>query len=101
VEWTDATSVLEGGDMDAEVTVSTTVSAGDTVGLHHRITESEEIVSSMATSAGGGGGAPALGGGDGGIMSNLWAWVAAIGTGAVGAIALLRRRAANAVPGGE
>lgn len=101
VSWTSATSVLEGGDMDAEVTLSTTVSAGDTIGLHYRITESEEIVSSMVTSSGGGGGAPALGGGDGGIMSNLWAWAAAIGAGVVGALALFKRRAAQAVPGGN
>lgn len=98
--WTDGTNVLEEGDMDAEVTLSTTVSAGDTIGLHYIITESEEIVSSMVGSAGGGGG-PALSSGGGGIMSNLWAWVVAIGTGAIGAVALVRRRAANAVPGGN
>mgnify|MGYP006280957467 CR=1 FL=1 len=98
--WTDASTVLEGGDMDTEVTISTTVSAGDTIGLNYILTESEEIVSSMWTSAGGGGG-PALSSGDGGIMSNLWAWVAALGVGAVGAIAALRRRAASAVPGGN
>ena len=100
ISWTDATTVLEGGDMEAEVTLSETVSAGDTIGLHYIITESEELVSSMVGSTGGGGG-PALSSGDGGIMSNLWAWVAALGTGAIGAFALVRRRAANAVPGGN
>lgn len=100
VSWTDATSVLEDGDMDSEVTISTTVSAGDTIGLHYRLTESEEIVSSMVAASGGGGG-PALDSGGGGIMSNLWAWIAALGTGAIGAIALARRRAASAVPGGD
>ncbi|WP_418284778.1 hypothetical protein [Halorubrum sp. DTA46] len=95
ISWTDATSVLEDADIGDEVTLSTTVSAGDTIGLHYDLTEDEEIVSAMSMSAGGGG-APALGG-SGGVMSNLWGWAAAIVTGFVGAIALARRRAASAV----
>ncbi|MDZ5811596.1 hypothetical protein U4E84_09595 [Halorubrum sp. AD140] len=97
-DWTDATSEFD-ADMDEEVTVSSTVESGDRIGVHYVITEDEDIIEPMVTSTGGGGGAPALGGGGGGIMSNLWAWAVALGTGAVGAIALARRRAANAVGG--
>ena len=94
ISWTDATSVLEDGDIDDEVTLSTTVSAGDTIGLHYDLTEDEDIGSAMSMSPGGGG-APALGGG-GNFMSTVWGWGAAIVAGAVGAIALVRRRAASA-----
>ena len=99
LEWTDATPVVEDGDMDDEVTLSTTVSAGDRVGLHYDLTEDEEIVSAMSA-APGGGGAPALGS-DGGLMTSMWGWGAAIVTGLIGAVALIRRRAASAVPGGN
>lgn len=99
IEWTDATTVFEDGDIGDDVTVSTTVSAGDRIGLHYDVTEDEEIIGAMAV-APGGGGAPAMGGG-GSIMTNVWAWIAAIGAGTLGAIGLMRRRAASAVPGGN
>lgn len=85
VEWTDATTVLENGDSGTEVEVSTTVSAGDTIGLNYDLRESESIVSAMVASAGGGGAAPQSGGG---FMSSIWGWVTAGLTGVVGALGL-------------
>ena len=88
VEWTDATSVLTGGDMDTEVEVSTTVTAGDTIGLNHDLQENAEIVNQMVGSAGGGGAAPMSGGG--GFMSSIWGWLTAGATGILGAVGLAR-----------
>ncbi|WP_144900884.1 twin-arginine translocation signal domain-containing protein [Halobellus captivus] len=85
VEWTDATSVLEDGDSDSEVEISTTVTAGDTIGLNYDLREGEQIVNAMVGSSGGGGAAPASGGG---FMSSIWGWVTAGVTGILGAIGI-------------
>jgi len=88
IEWTDATSVLTGGDMDTEVEISTTVTAGDTIGLNYDLQENAEIVNAMVGTAGGGGAAPMSGGG--GFMSGIWGWLTAGATGILGAVGLAR-----------
>ncbi|MFD1601030.1 hypothetical protein [Halobellus rarus] len=85
VEWTDATTVFTSNDMDTEVEVSTTVTAGDTIGLNYDLQENNDIVNAMVGSAGGGGVAPASGGG---FMSSIWGWVTAGVTGIAAALGI-------------
>jgi hypothetical protein len=88
IEWTDATTVFTSNDMDTEVEVSTTVTAGDTIGLNYDLQENQEIVNAMVGSAGGGGAAPMSGGG--GFMSSIWGWLTAGATGILGAVGIAR-----------
>ncbi len=85
VDWTDGTSVLEEGEMDEEVELSTTVAAGEKIGLNYDLQETKDIVNQMIGSAGGGGAAPASGGG---FMDSLLGWVTAGVTGILGALGI-------------
>lgn len=94
VEWTDATSTFQDAEMEAEVTISQNATAGDTIGFHAVVTESEEIVNEMVASASGGGGAAVLSSGNsGGFMSNPIGWVVAVFTGVIGTVAMWASRA--------
>jgi hypothetical protein len=94
IVWTDVSTEYS-GDVDDEVTLSTSVSSSDVIGFRYVVDENDEIVNQMVTTAGGGG-APPLSGGNG-IMSTIYGWGAALLSGVVVAFAAVKRYVGNAV----
>lgn len=88
IEWTDRTADYEGGSIDDELELSSTVSSADVIGFHFDLNVEEDVADEMATTPGGGGGAAFDEGG--GFLSTTIGKVTALISGVFGAVGLAR-----------
>ena len=87
IEWTDRTADFEGGSIDDELELSSTVSSADVIGFHFDLNVEDDVAEEMSMAPGGGG---AAFDDNGGLMSTIRGWALAIGTGIVSTLAALR-----------